>query len=184
MNVKYIEELGDIILEEIGDKYNMISVVADIDEVWDIFMYLYNEYDIKYDYINIDRYEYKNHYYLSVTNYDDIYEVNIEPAFNDEKNCYFSSTGKVYVKHDIYQKYIKDINDNKYVRPEETVAWSIGDEEEDNDADFKFCVDDDEMGFCVCHDCGNGYYREFKYKGNRKLTDKDINRILNENGWN
>ena len=182
MKVGCVEDLGDIILEEIGGKYDIISVLAGLDDIWKIFMYLINEYDIAFDFIDIDKSGKDCAYYLSVISYNNEYEVNIEPAYNYAKGTYFSTDGKVYVDKDIYPEYIKDISKNKYVMPI-IETWSIGVDDDEN-PDFNFCIDDDEMGFCVCHDCKDGHHSEFKYRGNKKLSGADINKILHNHGWN
>lgn len=134
-----IEEIYDLIPIMLDDleKEPEVSVVADLDTVWDLAEEFYNEYEYDYDYVDINRLEYDREYILTLRNNGTI---SVEPTYNAETNTYLASDGLVYVSEDVNSKYVLDCKKNKYIFDFRPVIFGYRDEHEEHDGeDCKQC---------------------------------------------
>lgn len=183
MKVECYEEIGDIMVEEVMKEEDMVSMIANLDIVWDVARYLEFEYDLTFDLVDVDRLSYDKEYYLIVSFDEEAPVLNIEKACG-ENGKYKATIGTVYMHCGVDRHYIKDVNENDAISEFNPIIWGTDEEEfDDDEPNFEFCMDKDGKGFCVCHECEECGFRKFQYRGNEILTISDINRILADAGW-
>lgn len=132
-----IEDLVDYMFENLGDKDNIISVIAHKDMILDIMHELYNYNNVVINTCDIeDKFDYDKEYRLSL--YNDVDEenwyVDIIPIYDAVNKRYFASDGFTLFHEDVNSKAMIDMQNSK-VFPLEDHDWFRVDTEESEDAD-------------------------------------------------
>ena len=78
-----------------------------------------------------------------------------------------------FVEEDFTDDFL-ELNDSDNV-----IEFGFGEEDQDHDGET-VCMDNDRCGFCYCVNNEHGYMK-FRYKGTKKLSDKDIEKIIDDN---
>lgn len=135
INFEDIEKLVDYMFENLDDKDNIISVIANKDVILDIMHELYNYNNVIINTCDIeDKFDYDKEYRLSL--YNDVDEenwyVDIIPIYDAIDNRYSASDGFTLFHEDVNSKAMIDMQNNK-VFPLENHDWfTIGEDESDD----------------------------------------------------
>lgn len=135
INFENIEELVDYMFENLDDKDNIISVIANKDMILDIMHELYNYNNIIINTCDIeDKFDYDKEYRLSL--YNDVDEenwyVDIIPIYDAIDGRYSASDGFTLFHEDANSKAMIDMQNNKVFPLEDHDWFTIGEDESDD----------------------------------------------------
>lgn len=150
INFEDIEELVDYMFENLDDKDNIISVIANKDVILDIMHELYNYNNVIINTCDIeDKFDYDKEYRLSL--YDDVddenWYVDIIPIYDAIDDRYSASDGFTLFHEDVNSKAMIDMQNSKVFPLEDHDWFTIGEDEfEDTDEedDEESELDDDD----------------------------------------
>lgn len=148
-NNKY--DLIPIILKNLSEEH-FVSVVADIDFIWDIAEMLYNEYRFTFEFVDINRTEYDKEYILTI---GENLTMSIERAYLYSSDKYLGCDGLAFISEDVNSRYISDCKNNKFIDDFRPVIFGYDNddfnidssnedtnEEESDDKYIKICIKD------------------------------------------
>lgn len=182
-NIKYIytDNLIELIYKYADDQ-NSISVVSDLDTIWDTAIELNNEQYFDPSLIDIDNESYTHEYILSI-DFNNHY-FNIEKAFNEDSGRYIGAPGIVLIEDTVNSKYVIDVG--KYINDFNPVFFTFdqdlaSDEDEPTtvtkSVSTSFEWDKDRKGFIYSY-VDDGCVRRFAYRSNHELTEDEAKNML------
>lgn len=132
LNFEDIEELVDYMFENLDDKDNIISVIANKDMILNIMHELYNYNNVIINTCDIeDKFDYDKEYRLSL--YNDVDEenwyVDIIPIYDAIDDRYSASDGFTLFHEDVNSKAMIDMQNNKVFPLEDHDWFTIGEDE-------------------------------------------------------
>lgn len=151
LNFEDIEELVDYMFENLDDKDNIISVIANKDMILNIMHELCNYNNVIINTCDIeDKFDYDKEYRLSL--YDDVDEenwyVDIIPIYDAIDNRYSASDGFTLFHEDVNSKAMIDMQNSKVFPLEDHDWFTIGEVESEDiaedDTDEETDLDDDD----------------------------------------
>lgn len=164
-------------INEHGDKG--FGIIGSYDTMFYIInAAIHEDYDLVYaEFEDEDCNGYDKGFYVSFTDEGEIW---VKKAYNG--NTYICVDDNTIYIEDVYEKDYKDIYKNGEFF---VFGFNEGsDNESDDDDGVCMCIDNDEKGFKLCIYDEDGSVTKFSYRGNQTLDPKEINKILEENGFN
>ena len=158
----------------VRDKDYNIVLISDYEDIVEAFNILIKTTGAEFVAGELDSYDcsgYDNAYYLEFDNE----EIWLGKAVWDDEKYYCFESDIAFVKDDFYKDYLTNNDDEGVI----VFGYDEGESEKDLDDHVKFCMDDDECGFCCCIDDDNNHMK-FKYKGNKKLNKEEISKIIDD----
>ena len=176
MEKRIIEDTDDIV-DIIYSKYEenteqLIEVVGCYDTIIDILNILVKTTDLELECVELTPPEYDG--------YDDAYGIDISDTticvgkmYNEEFGCYFRTEADY--------SYVESGYESKYFETNDGDGEIFVFEYDIDNPDTNLCVDKDKKGFCFCYSDGDsGFHKEFVYKGEAPLGDKEIFAIISK----